>query len=213
MSLDLKHFIKTRKIERDIVLIGHGLGGRVMMNLVNDEEDDILERVKAFVLVDSAPIDYLKDGKFAWPTELFLLLEDLSNLKLTNTNINKIHSEIARIVPNKQFYEIITRGLTQSEDSSTNYQWKFNLSSLKNNLKSLLSFKIDSKRHFTGKKLALIGERSEYVPEIFLKSFENVFDGFDRENDKVLIKNSGHYIPFEQPREMMRIINDFILKI
>lgn len=58
MAHDLKHFIETNKIEGNIFLMGHSMGGRVAMNFLSlfPEYHDI---VKGAIIIDILPNNYV----------------------------------------------------------------------------------------------------------------------------------------------------------
>ena len=53
----------------NLVLIGHGMGGRTLMSFLNNYPE-YEEIIKGLILLDIAPIDYIIDRSFAWPIEL-----------------------------------------------------------------------------------------------------------------------------------------------
>ncbi len=208
MSLDLNNFISSKKLA-NLVLIGHGMGGKTLMSFLNNYPE-YEEIIKGVILLDIAPKDYITDRSFAWPIELWLLLEDLQTLKLNQTNYQKIKEKIMKIVPNKVYTDIIMHNIYQNEDPS-NYKLKFNLKAIIENFKELNSYTPPAKgNHYKGKRLVIVGERSDYVPAKCFDSFNGIFHEFNKEKEVTLIKNAGHFIHMDQPKELMNLINEFI---
>ena len=207
MSKDLHNFIKTKNMD-NLVLIGHGMGGKVLMSFLNNypEFEDI---VKGVIILDIAPIDYLNERSFAWPTELWILLADLQFLKLNQTNYNTLKEKVSKMVYNQSYVDVIMSNLYQDDDPS-NYKYKFNLKSIITNFQELITYKPPNKGNYKGKKLIVLGEKSDFVPEKYFDSYKEIFQEFVKEKDIKFVKNASHFIHKEEPKEFMRIINEFI---
>lgn len=205
MALDIYSFIKAKKLD-NIVLIGHGMGGKALMSFLKNYEEE--EFIKGVVIMDIAPKDYLNDRAFSWPAELWILLEDLKFVKLKGMNRQKIKEQVTKIVPNRIYIDLLMSNLVEDEILS-DYKWKFDLKHIKENFKELMAYSPKG-LYYKRMKLLILGEKSDYVPESCFKCFDELFSDFQKEKEVKYIKNSGHFIEKDQPKELMRLINEFV---
>ena len=111
-------------------------------------------------------------------------------MKLNQTNYLKIKEKISTIVPNKGFIDIMMHNIYQDEDPS-NYKLKFNLKAIIENFKELNSYKPPAKGNlYKGKRLVVVGERSDYATAKSFDSFNEIFHEFNKEKEVVLVKNA-----------------------
>lgn len=192
MVEDLLEFIETHKIQ-DPVLIGHSMGGKVVMNFALAHPD----KLQKLVVVDIAPKPYnLQD---------YVILDGLKAIPIdTVASRNEADEVLARFVDEADTRQFLLKNLQRKPEGG--FKWKLNLPAI---AKNLLNIGLDLQFDGTFEKPALFvkGARSNYIKDTDMDRITQVFP-----LAKLEILDTGHWVPSEKPKEFVEIVTEWLGK-
>ena len=188
---DLKHYCEAYNLE-SIILLGHSMGGKVSMLFAAKYP----ELVSKLVIADISPRYY--------PLHHQSILEGLSALDF---NVLKERKEADDVLSNyiSEFgiRLFLLKNLYWVEKGQL--ALRINLKALKENIEEIgEALPIDSK--FEGNTLFLRGDNSDYIP---IKDETLIMEKFPKAIIKT-IKNAGHWLHAENPKEFYETVVHFI---
>ncbi|XP_031572207.1 protein ABHD11-like [Actinia tenebrosa] len=195
-ALDAKHLIQKLDIPK-VIIIGHSMGGKVAMTMALS----FPELVEKIIVVDSSPAPSISDEDI----QRYLKTKmEMGQSKIRSKRdaekmmMNTVNSRILR-----QFF------LTNLIPSEEGYKWRINLEAIDNNLQYLMDFpsKFPHKQ-FNGEAIFIGGGRSRYIQE---KDYDIIYKLFPKA-EITFIPDCGHWVHAEKPRELMEIIQDFLMR-
>ena len=189
MAEDLVEVITYLNIRPDI--IGHSMGGKAAMVLALKNPD----LVNRLLIADIAPVKYEHDqSKFIKAMQKV----DLSKVEKRS----EATAALSNFVEDKSLQSFFT----QSLDLKTK-RWKLNLDILSSEMHEILSFpKIDEK--FSGQTLFFRGEKSEYIRA----EHREIINSFFTKARFATLKDAGHWLHAEKPREFENVARLFFTK-
>ncbi|MCC5921167.1 MAG: alpha/beta fold hydrolase [Cyclobacteriaceae bacterium] len=193
MVEDLKKFLAD-EVEGKPILVGHSMGGKVVMNFVCQYPD----LYDAFVVVDISPREY--------PVHHDGILEGLCDMKLEEISSRREADEaLASAVPQKGVRQFLLKNLGRDGDQ---FKWKINLEVIKHNIE-IVTKGLDKDQKSSAKALFIGGENSDYIQdedkELIKKHFENAHI--------IHIKNAGHWVHAEQPEVFLESLSYFLKNV
>jgi len=191
MAGDILRFLATRDL-RDIVLLGHSMGGKAAMELALTAS----ERVSRLIVVDIAPRSY----PYAPAKEVLdaLLAIDLSHA----TSRQEIDDQLAARGLDRRLRGFLLMGLARTHDARL--RWRFNLRAIAANWSRLGDAISDGR--FGGPTLVLRGEDSGYVTSDDLSAVQRYFPNARM----VAIPGAQHWPHIDAPDETYREIREFL---
>ncbi|MFI3255910.1 MAG: alpha/beta fold hydrolase [Psittacicella sp.] len=192
---DLNKYINSILISlniKNIVLIGHSLGGKVAMQYSHKFPLNI----KALIIMDIAPKDY--------PNHHLAIFKDLIRIK--NIHPQKA-SEIKDLLSqeNKFLFPFLSKSFIQD----SKYSFKFNITGLLNSYEDLIMKW--QKVNISINTLFLKGEKSNYID--LLKNDSKVIQDQFKQSSIKIIPNSDHYIHVENLNSVKFYISEYLLKL
>ncbi|PRP80075.1 abhydrolase domain-containing protein 11-like [Planoprotostelium fungivorum] len=199
MSEDVLRYIDSINAPK-ANLIGHSMGGKVVMNLAL-REPEIIEKL---VVVDISPINY-KDSfkKFSDYIDIMKGL-DLSKIK----NRKQADDAIAPFVTQYTLRQFLLTNLRDiSKDPSTpSFDWKINLEALAKSMPDIRDFPQQGERVFRGPTLFLGGADSRYIASEYEETMRKLFPLHTTQ----FIGGAGHWVQAEKPEEFIKIVSAFL---
>lgn len=191
MAEDILNYVKHYNLEK-INLLGHSLGGKAVMKFA------LLygEKIQNLVVADIAPK--------AYPPHHQAIIKALESVDFQKVNKRaEVEEVLNQYIKEKSVVQFLMKSLYwESEGKLT---WKFNLKTLSARYGDLVSVGVDS-GEFQGETLFLAGEKSQYIlPE----DKEEILKLFPKAEIKK-IKNAGHWIHAENPKDFMLEIKQFL---
>jgi esterase len=192
MAGDVAAFLDSHRL-RSATVIGHSLGGKVVMRLALTRP----ERVARLVVVDVAPVAYAHSfGPFIEA----MAAVDLSTVRRRSD----AELQIARRIRDPVVRNFLLQNLVKTEDG---FVWRANLEALAANMPELLGFPpSDDDAAYSGPTLFIAGARSDYVkPEhrpLIARLFPNA--------EHALIAGAGHWVHAERPAEFLAEVRRFL---
>jgi esterase len=192
MAHDLLAFMDDHALH-DAVLLGHSMGGKAVMEAAMLSP----ERMAGVVIADMAPVAYTPHHNEIFDALLGLNLQTLNNRA-------EAEAALAPKIPEAAVRQFLLKNIDRTPEGK--YEWKMNLPVLYkeyNNILNEISHGI-----YTGPTLALRGERSQYIRDIYLPAFEHRFTDFD----VMTIPGAGHWIHAEKPEDFYEKVRNFLQK-
>jgi len=190
---DLHNYI-LRKNLKNIILLGHSMGGKVAMLFAVTYP----EMVAKLIVADICP-------KFYKPHHQYILAA-LNAVNFSIHNSRKKVEEILKIyIKEEEILQFMLKNVYW--ESKGKLAFRFNLHSLTEN-NSEVGEALPSFTHFEGKTLFLRGENSNYITEedtqLILAHFSN--------SQIVTVKNAGHWLHAENPTQFYDEVVTFLTK-
>ncbi len=176
---------------RQTALIGHSLGGKVVMAATLLYPD----RVSKLVSLDMAPVAYADflDG----------LLDILEQLPLTEIRSrNDADRKLADTIPDSRLRAFLLQNLERTDDG---FRWRPNLEVLRSQRQTMTGFP-DMATPWPGPALFLHGTNSNYVRPEHHAAIHKLFPNASIE----AIANTGHWLHADQPDTVAKRLRDFL---
>jgi pimeloyl-ACP methyl ester carboxylesterase len=174
---DLKAWLDTSGL-RDIVLMGHSLGGKTVMTYACRYP----ERVKNLVVIDIAP----KKNYSRWKNE-FELMEQLDTENMKSRKDAEDYLEMNGVA-GWAFRKFLVSNLVRKDEGG--FCWRTNIPVLGRNLPNMFAKNLTEGERFDGPVLVIRGERSNFVTDDDRSRFEEHFDDFTMET----VSDAGHNV-------------------
>ena len=202
LSNDLHNFILSHSINKPI-LIGHSMGGKVIMNYAHLYK----ELIKSIIVVDIAPKTY----KASSPEFQAIKIIVDSMLKI-NFNVAKSRKDIEIFLLEKIRIDNIVQFLLKNlkHNSDNTFEWRINIKAIKANFNKFLDSPFEN------------DETKIYIPSLFVKGAKSnhiLYDDYATINNHflnsqiVVIPNAGHWLHSEQPKLLLDTIKLYHLEI
>ena len=175
-------------------ILGHSMGGKLAMLITLNHP----QYVNKLIVADIAPLDYHE--------EQYNIVDSLLDLNL-DIIVSRTHADelLSNSIKDKFIRTFLIQNLELDEGK---YRWSINLLAIKEAMTNLRSFPVPKKiKTVEHKTLCIHGEKSNYVTKKHLKIFSNFFSNVSF----VEIKNAGHYLHVEQPKEFYRALSNFLI--
>jgi len=187
---DLGSFIQQQGI-RQPILLGHSMGGKVVMNFAV-RYPDIAGKV---IVVDIGPKYYPPHHKH--------ILEGMKKLPLTGiSNRSEADHFLAQYISESAIRQFLLKNLVRTENT---FKWQINLNAIENNLE-LLGNQLNSKEKYFGSCLFLFGKKSNY----FKEGDEELIKAIFPNSQLSFIEKGGHWLHVECPEEFGKIILSYL---
>ena len=191
LTSDLSDFIVEKSLT-NVSLIGHSMGGKVVMKYVLENPDQINKLIVADMAPKSYPVDY---------NLIFSALNaiDIENLKSRGEAERILSSHIADF----GMRQFLLKNLTRNGDG---YKWKANFKVLEANIEKIGDWSTRSQA-FEGPTLFINGKQSDYVRDIDEPTILSHFPAVSR-----VTIDAGHWLHAEKPNEFMEASLNFLKK-
>jgi esterase len=190
MSQDVYELLEKEKLEK-VILMGHSMGGKTAMTFASNHP----ERVDKLIVVDIGPQKYASHHD--------LILKALNAVDTNIVNERKQAEQIiANYIEDVSVSQFLLKNLYWKEKGILD--WRFNLPVIEKNMDNILDKVIASK--FEKPTLFMRGAMSGYITngdfDLILKIYPNA--------EIVTIKNAGHWLHAEAPKEFLEIFENFV---
>jgi pimeloyl-ACP methyl ester carboxylesterase len=188
---DLKNYCKSHQL-KDIILLGHSMGGKVAMLFAATYP----EMVSKLVVADISPRYY--------PVHHELILKGLSSLDFDELKSRgEADDQLAKYISNFGIRQFLLKNLYWTNNK--NLALRINLEVLKNNIEEI-GEALPIHTNFKGDTLFLRGDRSEYIGLQDEAIIKNHFP-----NSKIVtIPKSGHWLHAENPKAFFNEVMFFL---
>lgn len=194
LSADLLEFMDTHNI-RQAHLVGHSMGGKVVMHFALHHAD----RVAKLVVVDVAPVQYGDRHSDVFGA---LFAADAEHAE-SREQVEKVLR--AKLDNDETTVQFLMKGLNRDDDGK-HFTWKFNTKVLWGHYAEISDAITGTP--FEGETLFIKGQKSSYVTS---SNYGEIMDLFPN-NELVEIKEAGHWVHAEKPAEFTAEVLKFLLK-
>lgn len=191
MASDLAGFIEEHQLDKP-VLIGHSMGGKVVMQFAMDYPDQF----SRLVVVDIAP-------KF-YPVHHGEILRGLDAIPLekikSRTEADAVLSEYEPIPTVRQF---LLKNLYRNEQGQ--FEWRLNLAVINREIHGV-GEELMHARTVTEPTLFIRGSESGYIQDEDIDSIRKIFPNVTLET----IEGAGHWVQAQKPDEFVEVLSRFL---
>ncbi|XP_015522304.1 protein ABHD11 [Neodiprion lecontei] len=196
---DIVLLVKDLGIKK-AVMVGHSMGGRVMMYLALTHP----ELVEKLVSIDVSPTNHS-------PSLLSMvsLFDAMKNVKLDeNVSLFKARKmtdqQLSDSINSAAIRQFLLTNLVEAKDGK--YKWRLNLPVLEKHFNSDISRFPATDKTFNGPTLFIGGDKSDYITVEDHVRIKRLFP----EAKIQYIPGAGHWVHSEKPKEFLDIITSFI---
>lgn len=191
LSEDLKDFILQYEIKKP-VLIGHSLGGKVVMNFVQRFPD----LARKIIIIDMGLISYKIHNDD--------VLSAMISANITSKKSRyEIEEELSKRIKYRKVVQLMMKNVQREKDNS--FRWKPNLESLMKNFHEIFK-PVDILPKVNIPALFVAADKSEYISKADLQTIRKTLPC----SDIVAIPGSSHWVHSDKPEELLRIVTEFI---
>ncbi len=200
---DLLVFCNEHNIQKAVIL-GHSMGGKLAMSFALY----FPYMVEKLIVVDISPKSYVHDDSFTEHCKQHIeIIDALKNLHPENiksrTDADK---KLSEHIKSKRIRQFLLKNLKRNKNGS--YSWKFNLESIKQNLRVIM-----------GPVVSTANDSSSPVPALFIKGAQSNYIQASEEpllqkifpaSQIKVIENAGHWVHAEQTGRFLSVVSDFL---
>lgn len=188
----------------DVVLLGHSMGGKTA-SLFAHLYPHLL---RGLIVADIVPFDIKQvSSEGGEQAEMHkTILHSLLNLNLKTVQSREELDEALQVnFPALSLRQFLLKNVKR--DDSGNFQWTLNVEGLYENLEALMAPSLsDDIAPINVETLFIKGEKSPYIKSEQEGLIGNYFSNFRVES----IKNAGHWLHAEKPKEFLSIVQQFL---
>ncbi len=191
LAHDILHYMEFHHLDK-VNLLGHSLGGKAVMQFAIKYPP----KLHKLIVVDIAPK--------AYPAHHQGILKALQSVDFSVVKTRQeVEDALQQYIPEKAVVQFLTKNLYWLEDKSLG--WRFNINTLAEKYSEFVSNAIKF-GVFSGETLFMAGEKSDYIlpqDEFLIKQqFPN--------SKVVTIKNAGHWVQAENPKDFSTVVTEFL---
>ena len=191
MVEDLRNYIKHHQLEK-VHLLGHSMGGKTVILFAVEYP----ELVTKLIVADISPRMY--------PPHHHDILDALNSIDFTIQNSRKlVDLKLAELIPEVGVRQFLLKSVYWREKGKLDF--RFNLDSLTEN-NNEVGAALPSFTVFEGETLFLKGENSGYISS----NEEPIINAHFPNHKIVSIKNAGHWLHAENPKDFLSALKDFL---
>lgn len=191
MAEDL-HFFLTQHQLNNPILVGHSMGGKVVMQYAITYPDTF----EKLVVVDIATR--------AYPVHHSAIIEGLQSIDLTQLQSRQqADQQLSAYEPNVGVRQFLLKNLYRNEQNT--FAWRINLAVIAQNL-PLIGAEISSNRAVSQPALFVVGSESDYVRPQDWAGIAAIFANATL----CTIQGAGHWVQAEKPVEFVDVLVGFI---
>lgn len=195
MADSLAATVKATSGNRPAHLLGHSMGGKVVMRTVLDNPD----LTRSLTVVDMAPVD-------SRLTRLAPLVDAMKSVNLTAlTTRRQAEEHMSDGVPDPNIRQFLLQNLRHETGNHERWYWQMNLDLLGNGLSDIGSWPPVTSI-WEGPALWITAEQSDYVGPDHSQAMHELFPQVRR----IRIKNSGHWVHSDQPGVFVQVLAAFL---
>ena len=189
---DLEKFMEEKGIN-DPVLIGHSMGGKVVMNFAVAHPG----KVQKLIVVDIAPKPY--------DMENYVVLKGLNAIEIDRvTTRQEADEQLARFVDEADVRQFLLKNLQRKPEGG--FRWKLNLPAITANIARIgLSLQFEGK--YDKPTLFVRGSRSNYIKDHDFDRIRAIFPTAEIET-----LDAGHWVPAEKPTEFVELVSAWLAR-
>ncbi|KAN0060439.1 hypothetical protein ACQY0O_007769 [Thecaphora frezii] len=207
MAADVARFLEEKQLN-DIVLIGHSMGGKVVMSAALD--DAVAPRISKLVSVDMSP----RRGPLSKEFERYM--DGMVEIEQAGcTSRQEADALLSKIEPDLGVRQFLLTNLTRNPPDAPTWSWRIPVRTMQKHISSIGDFPYDvpssndagggRARRWEGDVLFIKGSRSKYINRHNIPTNRAYFP-----NSKMVVMETGHWCQAEKPNEFVQVVEDFL---
>ncbi|KAJ2784830.1 hypothetical protein H4R18_000864 [Coemansia javaensis] len=197
MSADLVRFIEDHGLG-SAVLIGHSMGGKVVMRTALERPDLVAQ----LVVDDMVPMDCGLCHNFA---AYVRKLQEIDSGSVTSQK--EADRRLAEVEPDVSVRQFLLTNMKKAKDATGAYRARIPLQLLGDSLDGVMAWDDLPGREYAGPTLFIGGRRSPYVKPPAHPAMRRYFP-----NCEIAELDTGHWVHAEMPVEFMSLVEAFVSK-
>ncbi|MDO4411912.1 alpha/beta fold hydrolase [Cutibacterium sp.] len=195
MAESLAETVTTTSGDRPVHLLGHSMGGKVVMRTVLDYPS----LAHSLTVVDMAPVS-------SPLTRLAPLVHAMKSVDLSGLTTRKqAEEQMSDEVPSPTIRQFLLQNLRHETGENDHWYWQMNLDLLGNGLSDIGSWP-PVNATWDGPVLWITAEDSAYVGPDHSQAMHEFFPQVNR----IRVKNSGHWVHSDQPGVFVQVLAAFL---
>lgn len=198
MARDLTETVTTTSGDRPVHLLGHSMGGKVVMRTVLDHPD----LARSLTVVDMAPVAS-ELNRFGPLVEAMqsLDLARLENRRQAEAGMSQnVHSPVIR--------QFLLQNLRHEMGEHPRWHWQMNLDLLADSIAEVGGWP-STDATWDGPVLWITAEDSDYVDTPHSRAMHALFPQVRR----IRVKDSGHWVHSDQPGVFVQVLSAFLRQV
>ncbi|THV04782.1 alpha/beta-hydrolase [Dendrothele bispora CBS 962.96] len=199
MATDVLHFIQKKELE-GISLLGHSMGGKVVMSLALNPSLPP-STLSNLIVADIAP----NRGKLS--EEFMNYIEAMKKIERLRLRTRKEATQVLQeYEKDASVVAFLLTNIIIPSDSSEHVHFRIPLDILGDAISEMGSFPYaPGETKFEGRTLFIKGEKSKFINRHNIPTIEAFFP-----NMKMQTLDAGHWVHGEKPNEFKKLVEDFI---
>ncbi len=191
MSQDVFELIQSNNL-KDVVVLGHSMGGKVAMQLAIDHR----ESIASLIVVDILPHYY--------PVHHRTILDALLSVDIDHVQSrDEAEQQLGINIKEQSARQFLMKNLYRKEDK--HFGWRFNLTVLNEQIESV-GEAVESSIAVDLHVLFIKGGDSNYIKEGELIDSKKIFP----KAELAIIENAGHWVHADQPVKLLEVVMNFL---
>jgi len=185
---------------KEVVLVGHSMGGKVAQTLALLYPD----RIAGLVVLDMAPVTYTQDDP-AWKA-VQDIVQVLSDLDISNCKAKRDVDLLLRTsLPDPALRAFVLTNLNTA--TSSPLEWKIPMQAISSQLSTLAGFHVPtSTQQYAGDAFFIHGGQSKFVRNVHLDQIASYFPN----HMLTTIRGAGHWIHAEAPDDVLALLKRYL---
>ncbi len=191
MANDVAEYLDDRNLFRDVVVLGHSMGGKTAMELAVQHAN----KLSALVVIDIGP--------HAYPVHHRSIINALLSVPL-NAIQSRQEAELS-LAPHISEWGIRQFLLKSLYRTDSGFDWRFNLQTIANQIEEV-GKPLNADALFEGPTLFIRGSKSGYLTDEDLPVAHRHFPFMQLDS----INQAGHWVHAEQPDALYQSVENFL---
>ena len=191
LAEDLKDFITQHNLEQPL-LIGHSMGGKVVMEFLLNYPDV----AGPSIVVDMGVKKYSGGHEFIMEALASVPLDEVQNRK-------EAQSHLSKKIDNQGVMLFLMKNFTRKPEGG--YRWKINLPLLMVSYKGLMAHDLRDRSEEESQVLFVRGGLSDYILDADFGDIQKVFP----QAEITTVEEAGHWVHAQQPQKLFSVVSDY----
>ena len=196
---DIEEFIKQLHLPLRPFLVGHSMGGKILMHLLLKKP----EIAKKAAIIDICPKTY----KTSFSALHKRLLKTILEFPLHDYKSRKeIHAALSEQLKFPEVYQILFKNIRKG---TAGFEWKINAQAIQNHLQILTTWTLCENQHpYLSPILFIRGSLSDYITDVDIPCIHSFFPAATI----TTISQATHQLHIEQAVQLSQILIDYFLQ-
>ncbi|XP_004346983.1 hypothetical protein CAOG_05298 [Capsaspora owczarzaki ATCC 30864] len=201
MVSDVLRFMDDRGVSQPPVMLGHSMGGKVVMTLAMEHPD----RIAAPIIADMAPFDFLALPEVS---ELRAIVAAMQKVDLAQaTSPSEVEDQLKPTIPNTAVRKFIMTNLAPTHsEHGPRFRWLANIDVIARDFPQLAAFPHAPGLIYDGRAYFLAGSKARYVT--LPAAIDAIHDLFP--NNTIEYLDAGHWLHAEATTAFLAKVRGYL---